>query len=245
MIKQKYFKESSLRILQESMRSNLFCYEQDGMWISDVLGATHANESGLELISHPILLPADEVSHDLENTKAFYTAYKHLSVSQATNPKLWAYLAHVDYWEYMRSRWPVESKEPQQRLNYVKTHYFHANEASRSLMRHGIARLWWYGYLTHDTGREDPWVLTRKLLEKLDIAQTLLERNLSRSRNVLHAILDFFIQHEERIPSGNKGREFIRSLVKYLNFHGGVSLIDSLSPSDLRETLDQKLTSLL
>lgn len=245
MIKQKYFKESSLRVLEDSITLNLPRYTSEQVWVLERLGMSCALNSQLELSAFPKLLNADEASHDLENTKAFYTAYKNLTVSQATNPKLWAYLAHVDYWSYMRSRWPVESKEAHQKLNYIRAHYFHAYEASRSFMRHGIARLWWYGYLTYDPLREDPWELTKKLLEKLDIAQTLLERNLSRNRTVLHSILDFFIQEEERIPSGNKGREFIRSLVKYLNFHGGVSVLDILSPADLRETLNQKLQSLI
>lgn len=45
---------------------------------------------------------------DLENTRIVYSALKHLTPVQASDPRLWAYFTHVTHWQYMRARWPVE-----------------------------------------------------------------------------------------------------------------------------------------
>ncbi len=73
-----------------------------------------------------------------------------LTPLQASDQRLWAYFPHVSHWRYMRKRWPVEQYVAKDRSNdkykdYMNQRYLYMADRSRSLLRNGIARLWWYG----------------------------------------------------------------------------------------------------
>ena len=107
----------------------------------------------------------------------------------------------------MRARWAPENSSgvkgadaamrPGKVQDYVLERYFVKSDQSRALLRNGIARLWWYSYLTYDADREDPFELTAVLLRTLDIAQHFLERNFGRNTNVLRAILEFIVKRTD------------------------------------------------
>lgn len=140
----------------------------------------------------------------------------------------------------MRSRWDIERTDTdhEKAAKFVVSRYFIANNESRALMRNGLARLWWIGHLTYDPDRENPYALTEVLLSSLDIAQTILERNLGRARDVTHGILEFLQENKgDLIGPGDVKRLRVRRLVKSLNLIGGVTLLDCLSKPDVKKYL--------
>ncbi|MEV2908009.1 DUF6339 family protein [Paenibacillus larvae] len=51
----------------------------------------------------------------------------------------------------MRKRWPVESYlDKDKPEEAIKERYFLMANRDRALIRNGIARLWWYGYVSYD-----------------------------------------------------------------------------------------------
>jgi hypothetical protein len=108
-------------------------------------------------------------------------------------------------------------------------------------LRNGIANLWWYGYLTYDENRQNPYELTEILLKKLDIARNIQERNLGRNKTLLQSFLEFLAENPEINESGNKGREIIRILVRQLNCHGGVCVLDTLNGIEIKAVLKESL----
>ena len=116
----------------------------------------------------------------------------------------------------------------------VLEHYFVARRQSRVLLRNGSARLWWTAHLSRDEARKDPYELTGVLLSSFDITQQALERNWRRSHVVLHAFLEFLMKHKAiLLAGGNKNRAQIRCLAKFLNWHGGVCLLDFLGKNEI------------
>lgn len=189
-------------------------------------------------------LPHGDDLKDLENAKIVYGAFPNLTPLQARDPRLWTKLAHVDCWAYMRRRWDVASKSDDAglRQRYVLEHYFVRQNQSRMLLRHGIARLWWYGYLTHDPKRQDAFELTGVLLSYLDIAQQVLERNMGRAQSIRVGFLDFLRENWDELgSSAGLRRRRIRDLAKSLNLLGGVVLLDCLTTSDVRAILSEEL----
>ncbi len=108
------------------------------------------------------------------------------------------------------------------------------------MLRNGLARLWWYGHVTHDPERVNPYELTGVLLFTLDITQQILERNFGRIEHVRTGFLEFLLTNKMKlIGPGDKKRMYIRQLAKYLNLRGGITLLDSLSKSDVSCVLEE------
>jgi len=237
----KYIETTCLDNLKVNIHTNIVNYQSDEVWLETYFGKQDwAKQTKVRVHEIDLLLPQSSTIHyDYENTKRLYTAFKQLSVTQATDERLWAYLAHTVFWKYMRKRWPVENyldKDMASITDVIQERYFFTNNRDRALIRNGIARLWWYGYVSYDEDREDPFELTKMLLSKLDITQNILERSFSRNPVITKAILNVLVDLEKmegKVPT----REQFRSMMMYLNHLGGVTILDSFEQEEIQGML--------
>ena len=243
--KLKFLHQNSLERLQANIMANQHRYSEDKSWLPGYFAGASSwlQESNLVEAPHfELQMPVSKTELlDLENTRITYTALKHLSPLQASDPRIWAYMTHVSHWEYMRKRWPVEQYLGKDKLREnLQERYFFMPNRSRALVRNGMARLWWYGYCSYDESRANPFELTAALLKKLDVSQSILEREFSLNLNVTKTVLDVLLEREK---SGNPFyvRNQVRSLAKYMVQIGGVTIIDALDEPDLRELVTDKI----
>ncbi len=245
------FKNSFVTALRSDISRNLPLYQLDGQSWAGELGnrSTRDLPTNVELESPlDLLLPEKKDLKDLENSIRVHKSLRGLTRLQARDPRLWTRLTHVELWLYMRRRWPVEQykDEPDKARRYVETRYFVPQSEGRALLRNGVARLWWTAYLSHDPDRANPYELTAVLLSTLDITQQILERGLGRAPAVLHGFLEFLLSRKEMLlTGGDPNRARIRALAKFLNLHGGVSLLDCMSKTELMNLLSQELGRIL
>ncbi len=243
---QRYFREAFVNQLYGDVETNLTRYTQDKIWIPDyAAGSKFDIESKIQIPDGFDLAPPDKDDlKDFENTRKLFDTLKSLNPVQATDPRLWTYMTHVTFWPYMRKRWKLEASTTKagNERDYILSHYFVRSLESRALLRNGVARLWWYGFLTYDSNRENPYELTGVLLKQLDIAQQILERSLGRNRDVLQSFLSFLLDHPE-LTEGDKGRAIIRAIAKKLNLRGGVCVLDELDKSEIRQFLDATMVA--
>ena len=237
------FRSHHVRHLQGNVPSNLTQYSAPRAWANKATADGSVRLScGIEP-KQPLKLelPIGSDLKDLENTKIVHQALIDLSPLQARDPRLWVKLAHVDCWSYMRKRWDMTAQvgDDAKRHRYILDRYFITQHQSRKLLRHGIARLWWYGHLTYDTSRKgDPYQLTAVLLSLLDIAQQLLERNMGRAPAVRTGFLEFLRKYQAQLGStAGQRRHRIRDLAKALNLRGGVTLLDCMTTSEVESLL--------
>jgi hypothetical protein len=169
---------------------------------------------------------------DLENSIALYQNLE-LDETQASDKRLWTYLTHVRFWDYMNKKWSIEGNEkPHGR---IKDRYFLNTVNIESLSRNGISRLWWYTHLTIDSSRKDHYELTRILLNRQDIAVGIFERRLGSISCIRKGILDYLKDHPTVMKSEDKTRE----LIKYINLVGGVKNLSMLKLSEVKTILDK------
>lgn len=229
--------------------------EHTGFYASPEPWALNVSYAGKKTITTKITLPeqihltapADSnINNDAQNAILLHRLLPDLTRLQATDERLWSRLTHCEFWGYMRSRWPVEKFDDDEKARrFVKARYFVEQAQGRSLLRNGLARLWWSAHLTYDNHRDNPYELTEVLLSRLDIAATVLERSLGRSPVILTGFLDFLRQHEERLLSGgNRNRAEIRSLAKALNLYGGINVLDTHDESSILSFLSRQLEAL-
>jgi hypothetical protein len=238
----KFIKGGSFERLVANITTNEKRYSDAAPWLDSYFGGSSWSVPSDIVAPESIELqmPKSKIEHfDLENTRIVYSALKHLSPVQASDPRLWAYFTHISHWDYMRARWPAEQYvNGNDFRNVMQQRYFFMGDRSRAPLRNGMARLWWYGYSSYDSTREDPFELTGPLLKTLDITQNLLENAQGRSVQIMQTVLKVV---QER--SFYKREEF-RSLANYINNIGGVTIIDALPAEELSDLVSRKIDQL-
>jgi hypothetical protein len=192
-------------------------------------------------------LPDDTSLYDFENAKIVFEAYKSLTPLQASDIRLWTYLAHVDHYKYMKKRWPGrESTDPGSRSNYILDHWFILSPTQNNLIRHGIAGLWWGAYLTHDLSRTDNYELTRILFSQRDFAtRTLGATSVTRHKAAVLGILEYILENPELFE--RKFQEKSRFLTKYVNQLGGtkpLSYFDKDFFKNVLQSIDKQIAGI-
>jgi hypothetical protein len=234
-----YVKEAAVDELRRVLVDTGPRYKEDKAWLEQYFdGRPYLAESRVEVAALPALKFPDKGGelYELENTITLHSALKDLTPSQAADERLWVWLAHGPYWEYMRNRWPAENATEGQLSRYLLEHYFLGD--ARTLVRHGLARFWWYGHCTYDAGAEDPYAFTRLLLRTSDARQSLTERRFWRNREVLRGLLRRVAQLLDEGFDFYVPRERFRRLCKTFNTFGGTVLLDALDDKDIFALVD-------
>lgn len=245
------FRDRHVNQLRGSVGANITKYRARKPWAARPTRACSEPSfpSGLEP-EEPLefVLPTSSRNlFDVENSIVMHKAFPHLTRAQASDPRLWVRLTHVEGWSYMRARWDVTEHMSEDDKNaaagrFVLERYFLGGSSpSRALTRNGMSRLWWYAALTHDPERDDEYELTRVLLSALDIAQQLLERNLGRAPHIRTGFLEYLRDNDDRLGD-NAGvrRNHIRFLAERLNLRGGKTLLDSLDAGGVYDLLEEE-----
>lgn len=229
-------------------------YMGDEPWVNKEFNDTRwCNDSRIETIKPITLLPPDNGNaFDFENTKRVYEGLKHIDRIQASDERFWAYLTHYKFWSYMKRRWPIDDVI-QSPANRIRDRYLFTGSKSKALVRNGLARLWWYGFLSYDSeNSSNPYELTELLVGVHDIAHSVLERSFSNCRNVTLAILSVIgkYRNDERVAkyryNKEKGfRAFYRHLLILLNYVAGVTVLDVLDREDVETILEDKAQMIL
>jgi hypothetical protein len=250
---QKIFKRAGIEKMRHDLRSgsSLGSYFNDDYSVNetDLLASTIVVEGKPPVLATP---EDDPVSAELDNAIALHEYYRNLDETQASDPRLWAYLSHVEFRRYSLERWGLkgsledleESAEKTKAINYLLEHWFISGN-DRDLRRHAIARLWWAAHLTHapwesdseffgHLKKQDPYHYTAILLLTQDIYQQVLERAMGRSNRILISVLDYFGTHNEFARS----REKVRRLMKELNLAYGTKKLIILDAKELAALIE-------
>jgi hypothetical protein len=173
---------------------------------------------------------------DLENSIKLYEALRKLNETQASDERLWVYLTHVTFWDYMRKRWPISENS----AGRIKDRYFLRNKNIESLTRNGISRLWWYVHLTIDENRKNKYELTETLLQRADLSVGITERALGSNRNIRTSLLEFLKENPAIASNEDKTRE----VYKRLNLFGGVCHLPFLEVKEIKAMLEKSKDTL-
>lgn len=203
-----------------------------------------ANDSRyLIALDRPIQFPNDlSTDNDGSNAVEVYEAIGSLDRANAADARLWSYLSVVIFRRYTEERWPLVGREKFK--PYALDHWLMVSSSPRSLMRNSIARLWWIANLTFDqeiqhpysikTG--DPFAYTRWVLENENRRQSIFERQIGRSPNLMWAVLEAL---QEKHIEGQKDRS--KALLKHVYLHTGYQRLEMLPEEELKRTVSELL----
>lgn len=177
---------------------------------------------------------------DANAALAVYEAFKELTLQQAADERLWTYLCHVEYPQYVSRRWlasrPAKNEDAARK---VRNHFF--APSNRALIRdNGLSRLWWLGSIAHEVEPDAPHEFLERLLHRQDVRSALIERpSVSRNRRVLCSINAVMREYWRRDRSLFE-RERFRAWMIGLDRRGGVVLLDALPDEPLAELLEEE-----
>lgn len=190
------------------------------------------------LVSVPkLFVPKDREDFEYQNAILIYEAYKMMSPVEATDVRLWTYLTHITFWDYMKARRPVQSQPSDKRIEYIIEHWFVDKISTAKLLRNDISLLWWVAYLTYDKDRRDPYELTREVFTMLDYTRHLLPGTQGRNRIFVKALLEYVIENKELFTAHKEGK--VRFLMRQTNYIAGYRVLPNLSKNETKEALDR------
>jgi hypothetical protein len=212
-------------------------YNKDDQWFDAYFNEVgRVIESKIEINKPDFYFNEDFVISDRENVKIVYNALKNLTVAQATQERLWAGLAHLQFRDFFYYRLKNELQDKNEKR--INTGLFFKNGNKRSLFVHILARLWWVGYMTYDESNENPYWLTDFFCEKDFSARAVVffSSNFTSNPNITKGILRTLVKWEERGIS-IKRDHFVQAN-KYLNVVGGAMILDMLSTEEVEEMVE-------
>lgn len=175
---------------------------------------------------------------DIDNGPVVYEFLGSLDPANASDPRLWTYLAFSTYREYMVERWSLTAVRNWK--GRVERRWLLRNASRGSLVRHGISRLWWVTSLTYDPGCKfplaelegDPFAYTRAAFRNEDRIIGLFDREAGSIGSLVRAVLEYAAISDVAISDNQ-----IRTLMKEVTLVYGFRDIEVLSGQQVRELI--------
>ena len=249
-----FMKQKSLDMLRKEIPDNLNKYQNKTEWVGDYFISkdkpNYFFDTGIEVPDYQLINGGPET--DFDNAKIIFEALSsHINPVQASDLRLWAYMAHIQHWNYMCTRWSIDmpdseddedeqdnsKKTPREKaIDRVGYRYFFEASKGKAFVRQGISRLYWSAYLTYDENNEngDPYEYTKFFFSKQDIFTSITERSYARNKTLILAAL------KELKKNPELSREDIRLFLAKLNQSGAITVLDFLGTKQ-DETLCEKV----
>lgn len=233
-----------LESLKNSLSDNLYLYKNpDNKWIHDFFGNNEPfREFKKEVPEFKLYTDLEGPARtDVKNAEIVYKNLINLTVTQASDERLWAGLAHGSFYNYMFYRWGGNKDN---RISNIKSRYFFGHSRRRSLVVNSLARLWWIGKYTYDEQYENPFELLKYFTIDFSTKAFYLFSSDFSSSEVVRKSLLIVVNNLEN--QGIKvSRNVFNNIIKYLNIIGGTYLLDHFTKSDLIEIIENYAMELL
>lgn len=257
-----FLKQKALDMLEKDISDNVEKYQGTEQWAENYFISkdmpNYYFDTEIEVPDYQLIIGGPET--DFQNAKIVYEAFsKRINPVQASDLRLWAYLAHIQHWDYMNTRWKIdvpdeedeedddapreegEEKKPgaNKILDRIGYRYFFKASKGKAFVRQGISRLFWSAYLTYDADNDNPYEYTEYFFSKQDIFTSITERSYARNKVLVLAALKELKAHPEL------GRTEIRLFLAKLNQSGAIKVLDFLDKAQAEELCAEVMTEVV
>jgi len=202
--------------------------------------------SRVDSVAPPDLLDASgEPKSDAEASQLIFQWLGKLTPVQAADERLWVLFTHRTFSAYVHKRWRKGLERATQPEALIIDRWFFRGTGVATFVRNGISRLWWFGHLTYDNQRTNPFELTDVLLSLQDIQVAFLERSLGRCKPLLRVVLETIQKNQDDLRKTPKSGDVIQEWAKEIRLFGGAYLLDAVPPERLSFVVQSKLRARL
>ena len=157
---------------------------------------------------------------DFASAVALYEAFPKLSLLDASQMYLWAYLAHTDLFQYMKKRWPAIDSG----VDYIVDHWF------TDKIRGFLSGLWWTVKLTVDekAPADHKYDLTMAaFLNQTFRTRTFVNSAIGKSEGAREGILRFVANNWSLFETKSEARlDFVKTFFSRLGATRELSYFD-------------------
>lgn len=258
-----FLKQKALDTLEKDIAENIEKYQGTEQWAESYFISkdmpNYYFDTGIEAPDYQLIIGGPET--DFQNAKILYEAFSQsINPVQASDLRLWAYLAHIQHWDYMNTRWKIDAPDEEDEetddaqggeqgeekktsankiLDRIGYRYFFKASRGKAFVRQGISRLFWSAYLTYDADNENPYEYTEYFFSKQDIFTSITERSYARNKILVLAALKELKAHPEL------GRTEIRLFLAKLNQAGAIKVLDFLDKGQAEELCAEVMTEVV
>ena len=179
-----------------------------------------------------------KVGVDIENGPKVHDYLGEMDRANAADPRLWTYLAFVTYRTYMEERWSLNGVSKWK--NRVNSRWLLNRVTRGSIVRHGIARLWWITHLTYEHTIDplvtpgDRYRYTKQVFMKEDRINAIFDREIGAMRSVMRAV----VQKLELLGEA-ANEKYVRNIMRSLTLVHGYRDIGLLKENDITDLIDE------
>ncbi len=258
-----FLKQKALDTLEKDIAENIEKYQGTEQWAESYFISkdmpNYYFDTEIEVPDYQLIIGGPET--DFQNAKIIYEAFSQsINPVQASDLRLWAYLAHIQHWDYMNTRWKIDTPDEEDEeaedaqweeqgeekktsankiLDRIGYRYFFKASRGKAFVRQGISRLFWSAYLTYDADNENPYEYTEYFFSKQDIFTSITERSYARNKILVLAALKELKAHPEL------GRTEIRLFLAKLNQAGAIKVLDFLDKGQAEELCAEVMTEVI
>jgi hypothetical protein len=187
-------------------------------------GLTASVEPAYELGEPPVLTGGSD--QDAANARKLHewisTAKPKIPRTVLADGRLWAALCHTTFADYMIGRWgPKEKANDEPKDSRVNSRFFANGEGQRTLVRNGLARLYFSAEIL---SQKDNKELLDIFFKPQDIHQNFIERALAGDAELIRSVTESC-----RKLKGDKLKKLnIQTYAKLVNGAGGTRSLDKV-----------------
>jgi len=180
------------------------------------------------------LAAKSRVDEDVQNSLRVSGAFEELSPATALDERIWATLAFGQFKDYVVTRWPMPSAEPNKQYLHISNKLFAPSVRIRT-RDHAIGRLWWAAHYAERMPLAED-VALRFVYDKAEIISQLMGRpNLFNNDKVLQATINVL---HSRFESGVEwSRSRFRDFTQGIDLLAGGLALGTLDHDELEELI--------
>lgn len=232
----------------ETLKKNLNRYElnfiespKSSKWIHELTNEPTYITKKFVIEDFDLKLPQGEkdTETELENSIKLYNHLKGLPMYVLTDEQFWNWINFDKCYEVALRMMPVKKGS-----SVIKDHWLFTQGKRRGLFFGVLSRAYLRVHLTVDCNAEDPYELTKFVVEKPERFRNLSWRTFSSEKHIVRGALraekDIFDDYGEVEKT-----EYFTEIAKFISRLGSVALLDVMTEEDIYDKVYYKYKSML
>lgn len=186
-------------------------------------------------------------ANDGDSALVIFEAIGKIDPANATDPRLWSFLALVVLRDYLQERWPRTAGDEWKNA-ITERWLLNRNPSRRNLLRHGVSRLWWIANLTYDPAiarplsskTSDPYAYTRWVLENQNRVQSIFERKLGSNPVLMWVMIEILTSERRQLDGGKADiaqlseSDAVKWITKEVHLRSGYRHLEILDETEIK-----------
>ena len=236
----KLLSEDSLNYLKENLErvTKLIQENENNDWIYTEFPQPMFVEKKFQINDFNLVDNPDSKDKDID-LKNSITIYENLSKLPRyilTDQCFWLWLHFEKFYSIVKNMMRINNKST------IHDHWMHGQGVRRGLMFGVLSRCYFRVALSIDTSNQDPYYLTKWVIENPLRFRELTWRTYSSEEHIVRGILK---GEKKAVEELKKEENVYADLAKSISLIGSVRLLDSISEEDIEQMAYEKMLNLL